>query len=105
MAERQIYVDKSEIVLLVPAKNKMKRYNLAAGDVNRIQFDKSANKILGFIKSETETITVTSGKVGTPMVYKKNQNKKYFDEYKRELERFAKDNYVTFADNTKDLVE
>lgn len=101
MAQRRIYADKTEVVFLVPTKNKMVRYNLASSDIVRIQFDKSIVNILGFIKSETETITVVSGKVKAPIVYKKNQNKKYFDEYKSELERFAKQNYVTFVDTTK----
>lgn len=102
MAQRRIYVDKTEIVFLVPTKNKMVRYNLASSDIVRIQFDKSIANIFGFIKSETEIITVVSGKVKTPIVYKKNQNKKYFDEYKCELAKFAKDNNVTFADKTKE---
>lgn len=101
MAQRRIYVDKTEIVFMVPTKSSMARYNLSAKDINRIQFDKSTVNILGFIKSESETITVVSGKAGTPIVYKKSQNKKFFDKYKRELEKFAKDNNVTFADETK----
>jgi len=101
MAQRRIYVDKTEIVFLVPTKNSMSRYNLSARDITRIQFDKSVINIFGFIKSESETITVVSGKAGAPIVYKKSQNKKFFDEYKRELEKFAKDNSVTFADETK----
>ena len=101
MAQRRIYVDKTEIVFLVPTKNSMVRHNITAKDISRIQFDKSQKNILGFIKSETETITVVSGKAGAPIVYKKSQNKKFFDEYKKELEKFAKDNNVTFADETK----
>lgn len=104
MAQRRIYVDKTEVIFLVPTKNKIIRRSLGAGDIVRIQFDKSVAKILGFIKSETETITVVSGKLKTPIVYKKNEHKKYFDEYKRELENFAKQNYVTFVDKTEDLV-
>ncbi len=105
MAQRRIYVDKTEIVFLVPTKNNTARYNLSASDIIRIQFDKSVTNILGFIKSEIETITVVSGKTGAPIVYKRNQNKKYFDTYKCELEKFAKQNYVTFADKTKDSEE
>lgn len=101
MAQRRIYVDKTEVLFFVPAKNKSIRRSLVASDIVRIQFDKSISKILGFIKSETETITVVSGKLATPIVYKRNQNKKYFDEYKRELEKFANQNYITFVDNTK----
>ena len=100
MAQRRIYVDKTEIVFLVPTKNNMARHNLAARDIVRIQFDKSVANILGFIKKESEAITVVSGKLKKPIVYKKSQNKKFFDEYKCELAKFAKDNNVTFADKT-----
>ena len=103
MAQRRIYVDKTEVLFFVPAKNKSVRRSLTASDIVRIQFDKSVTKILGFIKKETETITVVSGKLAAPIVFDRNQNKKYFDEYKRELENFAKQNYITFTDKTKDL--
>ena len=101
MANRRIYIDKTEIVFMVPAKKKMARHCLAANDISRIQFDKKETKILGFIKLQEESISVSSGRLGAPIVYKKGQNKKFFDEYKRDLERFAKNNTVTFADNTK----
>ena len=101
MASRRIYVDKTEIVFMVPAKKKMARYCLSAKEISRIQFDKKESKLLGFIKTVTESISVASGKLGEPIVYKKSQNKKFFEEYKRDLEKFAKDNSVTFADNSK----
>ena len=104
MVQGRMYIDKMEIVFLVPAKNKTVRHNLSASDIARVQFDKSVTKTLGFIKSEDETITVVSGKVGAPMIYKKSKNKKHFDEYKRGLEEFARRNNVTFIDNTKGLV-
>lgn len=103
MAQRRIYVDKTEVVFFVPTRKNVVRYNLLASDIVRIQFDKKFTNILGFIKSETETITVVSGKIVAPIVYKKNQNKKYFNKYKCELEKFAKQNYITFDDKTREL--
>ena len=100
MAQRRVYVDKTEVVFMVPKKNKVVRECLAARDIVRIQFHKSTTKFLGFLSLTTESIEVVSGKLGAPIVYKKNQNKKYFDEYKRDLAKFAKDNTVTFMDNT-----
>ena len=102
MANRMIYVDKTEIVFLVLTKKKFLNHNLTAKDIIRIQFDKTTSKLLGFIKSEDETITVASSKLSAPIVYKRSENKKHFDDYKRELEKFAKENYVTFTDNTKE---
>ena len=105
MAQKRVYVDKTEVLFFVPAKNKIVRHSLTASNIVRIQFDNTTTKILGFIKSETETITVVSGKLASPIVYKRNENKKYFNEYKRELENFAKQNYVTFIDNIKESAE
>ena len=101
MANRRIYVDKTEIVFMVPSKKKIARHCLTAKEISRIQFDKKEGKFLGFIKTETESISVSSGKLGAPIVYTKSQNKKFFEEYKRDLENFAKANMVTFADNSK----
>ena len=101
MAVRRIFVDKTELVLMVPKKNKVVRKSLTSGEIARIQFDKQETKLFGIFNIETEAIKIVSGKLGAPIVYKKSQNKKYFDEYKRELEKFAKDNFVTFADNVK----
>jgi len=101
MAVRRIFVDKTELVLMVPKKNKVVRKSLTSGEIARIQFDKQETKLFGIFNIETEVIKIVSGKLGAPIVYKKSQNKKYFDEYKRELEKFAKDNFVTFADNVK----
>lgn len=101
MAPKRIFLDKTEIVFMVPAQKKVVRRELAAKDIVRIQFDAKDTKLLGIIPQKDETITVVSGKLGTPIVYKKSQNKKYFDEYKSGLARFAKENNVTFTDNTK----
>lgn len=101
MAQRRIYFDKTEIVFMVPTKNNIARYNLSAKEIIRIQFDKDEKKIFGIFKSESETITIVSGKLAAPLVYKKSQNKKYFSEYKRDFERFTKENHVSFTDNTK----
>ena len=101
MAPKRIFLDKTEIVFMVPAQKKVVRRELAAKDIVRIQFDAKETKLLGIIPQKDETITVVSGKLGTPIVYRKTQNKKYFDEYKSGLARFAKENYVTFTDNIK----
>ncbi len=101
MAPKRIFLDKTEIVFMVPAQKKVVRRELAAKDIVRIQFDAKETKLLGIIPQKDETITVVSGKLGTPIVYRKTQNKKYFDEYKSGLARFAKENNVTFTDNTK----
>ena len=71
MAPKRIFLDKTEIVFMVPAQKKVVRRELAAKDIVRIQFDAKDTKLLGFIPQKDEMITVVSGKLGTPIVYRK----------------------------------
>lgn len=102
MAPRRIFPDKTELVFMVPTKNKVVRKNLTAKEIVRIQFDKCKENILGIIPKDSESITIVSGKLATPLVYKKLENKKFFESYKSELEKFAKDNNITFTNNLTD---
>ena len=101
MAPKRIFFDKTEIVFMVPGRSNVARCPLLAKEIVRIQFDEIESKFLGVIPQKSETITVVSGKLGAPIVYKKTQNKKYFNEYKKGLVRFVKENNVSFTDNTK----
>lgn len=99
MAQRRVFIDKTEIVFMVPVKSKVARYELSAKEIVRIQFDKCTERVFGVFPKQSEMITIVSGKLGSPIVYKRGANQKFFDEYKRGLEKFAKDNFVTFTDN------
>lgn len=101
MAPKRIFFDKTEIVFMVVTQKKVVRKELSAKEIVRIQFDECTERRFGIIPQKSEMITVVSGKLGAPIVYKKGQNKKYFDEYKSGLARFAKENNVTFTDNLK----
>ena len=101
-APRRIFTDKTEIVFMVPTKNKVVRKSLTAKEIVRIQFDKCKENILGIIPRDSESITIVSGKLGSPIVYKKFENKKFFNAYKTELEKFTKDNKVSFTNNLND---
>jgi hypothetical protein len=101
MANRRIYLDKSELTLLIPGKKKVEDVHLTSGVITRIQFDKCTERMLFVIPQQSEKITITTSKRAQPVVYTKGKNKVFFDQYKQELEKFAKENNVTFADNTK----
>ena len=101
MAQKWVMVDKAELVLLVPMKNSVKNYNLTASSIVRIQFDKCKERKFGIIPQDSEMITIVTPKSGAPIEYTKGKNPKYFAEYKADLEKFAKDNRITFTDNTK----
>jgi len=100
MAQRRVLFDKSEIVLLVPGKKKVANYNLTNSTITRIQFDKCTERKFGIIPVKSEKITIVTPKAGAPIVYTKGENKAFFDEYKAEFARYAKEYRVTFTDNT-----
>jgi non-homologous end joining protein Ku len=101
MAEKRILFDKTEIVVMFPTKKKFISLSLAYNDIVRIQFDSCEERKL-FKKIPSEKITITTGKWGTPIVYTKAKEKKFFEEYKQGLEKFCKDNRVTFINNLND---
>ena len=100
MAMRHIYPDKTEIVLSVEQKNKFSTVELSYDKITRIQIDKCKEfRLFRFVDSEC--IQITNRKTAQPIVYKKFKEKSFFEAYKTELEKFAKDNKITFVDNTK----
>lgn len=99
MATRHILCDQTEIILAVPLKNKYKHLNLTYEDISRIQFDACTERKLLFKTVPSEKITIMTGKHPGPVVFTRENEKKFWDEYKTNLTKFAKDNNITFADN------
>ena len=99
MEKRKIYFDKAEVMLLIPDKDV--NFNLLSNDINRIQFEKCKEYKLGFIPIDSEQITISSSKLPYTISYTKGNNKKYFEDYKKEFEEYAKTYNVTFGDTTK----
>ena len=101
MAARHLVCDKTEIIVSIALKNKYKILNLTYEDVVRIQFDEIAERKMVFQKVPSEKITIVTGKHNAPIVYTKMKEKKFWDEYKKGLEKFATSNNITFVDNLK----
>lgn len=101
MAARKIYLDRSEMVLLVHGKNKTITYNLVSSNVNRIEFDKCEELAFGIIPKQSEKITIYASNLPGEVVYKKGENKAFFDQYKEELRQYAKDYRIPFEDKTQ----
>lgn len=101
MANRRMYLDKSEITVLIPGKKKVEDVHLSSGQITRIQFDKCTERMLLVIPQQSEKITIVSSKRANPIVMTKGQNKAFFEQYKTELAQYAKEYNVTFTDNTK----
>ncbi len=98
MAQRHIFCDKTEIVCMVMGKKKMQTFNLPFDSITRIQFDAYEERKL-FKKVPSEKITILSGKRAEPIIYTKLKEKQFFEDYKKELEKFAQDNRITFTNN------
>lgn len=101
MARRRIFVDKSELVLIVPSDGRTATYNLVSSHINRIAFEPCEEFLLGFIPQKSEKITIVASNTPDGVVYTRNTNKAYFDTYKEELRQFAKENRIPFTDDTQ----
>ena len=99
MAIRKIYTDKTEIVVVVKGKNRYTAVNLTFDQIIRIQFDKYT-AFKWFRKIPSEKITIVARKRENPIVFTKRESKGFFEAYKLELEQFARDNRITFFNNT-----
>ncbi len=98
MAVKSIQADKTELVLMVEGKKKYEVLNVTFDQITRIQI--RPTEVFSFFKKvPSEEIVIVTRKKSEPLVYKKHKEKKFFDEYKRELEEFAKNNRVTFINN------
>lgn len=98
MAVRHVLFDKTEIVLMYPKKKKFVTVNLTYDQISRIQFDKF-KEFKFFRKVPSEKITIVNSKVKPPIVYTKQKEKKFFEEYKEGFKKFVKDNNITFINN------
>ena len=100
MAQKWVLVDKAELVLMFRRGKKLASLNLTSDSIVRIQFDKCKERKFGIIPTDSEKITIVTPKSGEPIVYWKGKSKAFFEEYKADLAKFAKDYRITFTDNT-----
>ncbi len=101
MAKNHLICDKTEIIATVLMGNQYRNVNLTADKIRRIQFDKYEAKAFLRKPTESEKITIESSGAPVPIIFEKSKEKEFFDGYKTQLEKFAKDNHLTFVDNTK----
>jgi hypothetical protein len=102
MAEKRVLCDKTEVVLKFndsTDKNKIKIANLAYDQITSITIEDFYEFRL-FRKVPSERILVRTNRLQAPIIYTKKKDKQFFDEYKQDLAKFAKDNRITFYDNT-----
>ncbi len=95
LASRRIYCDKTELVLVVVGKNRVSTVNLKYDEIVSIRFQR-CKEVRFFWPVSSERIVITTRKSDKPFIYTKYREKKFFNEYKQGLAKFAKENNVTF---------
>ena len=98
MANKRVLCDKTEVVLTVLGKNKAQIINLTYDQIVSIRFE-PCREFRFFRRVPSERIVITTSKGEQPIIYTKVKEKKFFDEYKKDLKEFAENNRITFYDN------
>lgn len=99
MAKEHLLFDKTEITAAVLSSNPPHVANLQASKISSIAikpFDEKA----AFGKKPSEKIEIFVRGNAEPIVYTKLKEKAFWDVYKANLKKFAKDNRITFTDET-----
>lgn len=91
--------DKTEInAVYSNPKGDLARISLTYDKIVSISFDKCEERKL-FKKLPSEKITLRVRGLGEPIEYYKLREGEYFESYKRDFEKFARDNRITFYNN------
>lgn len=99
MAVRHLLVDKTEIMMMIPQKKKFVTRSAVYSDIRQVVFSPCEERQFIFIKKLSEKIEIHFNKGGGPVVFTKLKEKKYYSEYKRELERFCIDNKIQLVNS------
>jgi hypothetical protein len=99
MANKRILCDKTELVLTIVGKKKVDTINLTYNQITSITIE-DCKEFRFFRTVPSERILIRTSKRPEPITYTKCKEKKFFDEYKQELTEFAKNNRITFYNNT-----
>jgi hypothetical protein len=100
MARRRVFVDKTEIVAGYVSGKKFVTQNITYDKITSIKVKTMKRPgLFGFGTCAAIEILLR-GEVA-PIIYYETQEKEFFEPYKRELEQFAKENRIIFADETK----
>ena len=98
MAKQHLYYDKTELTIAVRMGNNYSAFHVPAEKIQRINYIPVKTKKL-FKTIETEAISFDT--VGfPPLMLVKAQEKDFYDGYKRDVEKFAKENRIKINDYT-----
>ncbi|MDP4180759.1 MAG: hypothetical protein Q8942_06680 [Bacillota bacterium] len=98
MEKRRLSCSKDWTTIEIADFDDKKTLYLNYYDINKIQFDEALiNKL--FRKVRTEKIRIFVNTSSKPIEFTKHNNEMYFEEYKQELSKFARDNSIHLIDN------
>ena len=103
MASRpKITCDKTEIVFFDTSGKRARVVNLTYDKIVSIQFDNSSvKKLFGLKTVPSKKISITVRGASNPLVLFEADEKEYWEQYKKEVSAFCKDNRVSFHNNLK----
>ena len=98
MSKERLLFDKTEIVAGYFSGKKFSFANLTNENITSVTIEPC--KVGLFKNKPGERIVIISGMIPQPIIYYRHTEKKYFDGYVEGLEKFCKDNRVTFYKKT-----
>ncbi|KNY26634.1 hypothetical protein [Pseudobacteroides cellulosolvens] len=97
MEKRRLSCSRDWTTLTIANFDEKKTLYLNYYDINRIEFDEMLISKL-FKKVRSEKIQIFTNTFSTPIEFTKHKDEKYFEEYKQELTKFARDNKISLID-------
>lgn len=100
MARPRLLVDKTELVCIIVGKKKATTKNITYDRITNITIEPYTVTKFLFIKKPSERIVFTLAGMDK-ITYVKEDEKQFFEGYKKEIRDFAKRNRVTLYDKTE----
>ena len=94
MPKEHLFFDKTEIVAGFLSGKKYHSANLTCENITSVTIEPCKTGL--FKNKQSERIIIVSGKLPGPVIYYRHIEKMYFDGYVAGLEKFCKDNNITF---------
>jgi len=100
--KKHMYFDKTEIMLMYTDGNAYKSMNLTYDKIREIKIEKCYERKI-FKKVPSERIQIITKVSNIPIQYTRLKEKDYFEEYAKELSKFAKNNKIILIDTREKI--
>ncbi|MCL2833198.1 MAG: hypothetical protein FWD78_08515 [Treponema sp.] len=99
MAGEKLFIDKTELVAGFIRGKKFVTANLTCENIISVSIEPCKTGL--FKNKPDERIVIASGKLNEPIIYYRHTEKKFFDSYAKDIEKFCKDNNISFRKNVE----